>query len=237
MERRSGRLETQLPPSAIEDSQDLEPKMKRFVSSPEQPTQENPQQVHEARRKEGPPRENPRLSTARFWAQKAESLDGPAEFSSKKCSVSELLNPSEAFRREKPDKAETAATGPPALSNDAIADILRKTKPDCPHAQAWIQAHEIQKAEQQRKERAELRNKVARRVRDKARKAAKKSGASKREVNEFLGELPKEEQTNTAEQKPADPKDDTPEMILKRVDEAHERLKKTIEDCKRSRES
>lgn len=135
-----------------------------------------------------------------------------------------------------PGKTETAATGPPALSNDAIADILTKTKPDCPHAQAWIQAHEIQKAEQQRKERTELRNKVARRVRDKARKAAKKSDASKREVNEFLGELPKEGQTNTAEQKPADPKYDTPEMILKRVDLAHERLKKTIEDCKRSRE-
>ncbi|KAL5357385.1 hypothetical protein BJX96DRAFT_172472 [Aspergillus floccosus] len=210
--------------------------MKRSVSSPEKPTQENLHEALEARRKDAPLRENPRLSTTRYWAQKAESLDKPAEVSPKKSSVSDLLNPWEAFRREIPEKAETTATGPPVLSNDAIADILRKTKPDCPHAQAWIQAHKIQKAEQQRKERAELRNKVARRLRDKARKAAKKSGASKHEVKEFLGELPKEEQTDTAVRKPADPKDDTPEMILERVHVAHERLKKSVDDCRRFRE-
>lgn len=75
-------------------------------------------------------------------------------------------------------------------------------------------------------------NKVTRRFRDKAHKAAKKSGAPKRQLKESVDGLPKEKQTDTAEQKPADP-ENTPEMIFERVLVAHERLQKTMEDCQR----
>ncbi|KAL4892568.1 hypothetical protein BDV59DRAFT_43535 [Aspergillus ambiguus] len=221
--------------------------MKRTLGSSDQRLQ-----PHEARRQDRPRQENTKLSTAQFWADKANALDDPVEVSSDACAVSALLTASVAasggVRNAPTDpltyadtpsmlmqnpqtilpKATAIATGPPPLSNEAIADILRKTKPECPRAQAWVQAHEIQKAAQERKDRAELRKTVVRRLRDKAREAAKKSGASKREIREFLGELPQEESAGAT--MAGDPKDDTLERIHERVRLAHERLQQTIAD-------
>lgn len=82
-----------------------------------------------------------------------------------------------------------------ALTKDAIADILRKTKPDCPKAQAWIKAQEGSKLARERMQatmgdREDLRKKVVQKIRDQARLAAVHSGAPKHEIKNFLAGIP-----------------------------------------------
>ena len=83
----------------------------------------------------------------------------------------------------------------PALTKDAIAEILRKTKPGCPKAQAWIKAQEGSKLMRERMQasmgdREDLRKKVVQKIRDQARLAAVHSGAPKHEIKNFLAGVP-----------------------------------------------
>ncbi|KAF9886535.1 hypothetical protein FE257_011306 [Aspergillus nanangensis] len=190
----------------------------------------------------------PPLSMARFWAQKAECLEGPFDMPTGLVPMRELKD---AVAQHITGKTEdTSAPTAPPLTNDAIADILKKTKPDCPRAQAWIQAHEIAKAARERmngriEDCDELRKKVARRLRDKARQVATNSGAPKNEIKAFLEELAEEDRiaaeceadADNGKEKSKDAKDDSPEAVFERVCIAHERLNKTIAEIQEWRKN
>lgn len=128
-------------------------------------------------------------------------------------------------------KTRTTPTKTLPLSDDDIADMLRKLKPNDPRAQAWVQAHEIRKTEHARtlaqiEDRLELRRKIARRLRDKASTVAKESGAPKRDIKAFLKEQDVDEDQNTS----GIPAEDALDRIQERVSIAHAKLQETMLD-------
>ncbi|PLN76015.1 hypothetical protein BDW42DRAFT_199159 [Aspergillus taichungensis] len=140
-------------------------------------------------------KECPKLALARLWAKKAADLEKP--FNEVQFSVNPIplkigedgkIHPAEP---QTIPRYEGSVHSMPALTKDAIAEILRKTKPDCPKAQAWIKAQEGSKLARERMQatmgdREDVRKKVVQKIRDQARLAALHSGAPKHEIKNFL---------------------------------------------------
>ncbi|PKY07166.1 hypothetical protein P168DRAFT_324604 [Aspergillus campestris IBT 28561] len=144
-------------------------------------------------------KECPKLALARLWAKKAADLEKPMnelQYSINpipfKIGEDGKIHPAEP---QTIPRYEGSVHSMPALTKDAIADILRKTKPDCPKAQAWIKAQEGSKLARERMQatmgdREDLRKKVVQKIRDQARLAAVHSGAPKHEIKNFLAGIP-----------------------------------------------
>ncbi|THC93728.1 hypothetical protein EYZ11_006804 [Aspergillus tanneri] len=233
----SRRKKPELLPSAIEELNNSDPNMKRAARSIEEDVSEalaktKTQHKQTKRTNARVKKECPNLSMARYWAEKAESLNQPFEVvlprnnpAPFKLGYDGLVRP--ASPKEVP-KYEDVIDAPP-LSNDAIAAILKQTKLECPKAQGWIHAHEVSKAAKEKMdakmaERENLRKKVAHKLRDKAREAARQSGAPRHEIKAFLAKLPKEEGDGKGEE------ENSREAQMERVRLAHERLQKAIEE-------
>ncbi|KAL2009464.1 hypothetical protein VTN00DRAFT_5271 [Thermoascus crustaceus] len=103
-----------------------------------------PTEIQKAvRRRDDSPHDDTRVSLAKFKMEKAQALGAPFEDGRTEKRRPEPLNLGNTSFANQPS-AGTTGNAPP-LSGDAIARILKQTKPDCPKAQAWIRAHEISK--------------------------------------------------------------------------------------------
>ncbi|RLM01979.1 hypothetical protein CFD26_108995 [Aspergillus turcosus] len=165
-------------PSAIEDGKELDTQMKRNAREIEGDTPK-------AKAKDGPKETKPeakpaskRVSTNReeiakimmAQSQAARQATLGLPFQAREDVGKEAPAPKKSPSTNRKQPVYDGATkGRPALSNEAIAAILRYTKPECNKAQAWVNAHEFTKAIQERMkakmgEREDLRKKIHRKL-------------------------------------------------------------------------
>ncbi|KAJ9387213.1 hypothetical protein DTO063F5_3308 [Paecilomyces variotii] len=96
------------------------------------------------RKRDTSPHDDTRLSLANYRLAKAQALDQPFEYNETPESKKHRPPPLKIMGPPSTPPLENEGNTP-ALSGDAIACILERTKPDCPKAQAWIKAHEVSK--------------------------------------------------------------------------------------------
>ncbi|KAL2817458.1 hypothetical protein BDW59DRAFT_165974 [Aspergillus cavernicola] len=157
-------------------------------ATPSQPAKRNASGVDD---REHPYTLKTAVGLARFWETKAAALEGPFNFERGvngpvplKIDYQGIIRPSKPQKIHKYEGTEKHAP----LNNDAIADILRHCKPDCPKTQAWVNAHEASKGGKERmrakvKEREGLRKKVLHKASVRSLQALKEADALREEVD------------------------------------------------------
>ncbi|OGM42066.1 hypothetical protein ABOM_008572 [Aspergillus bombycis] len=170
---------------------------------------------------------------ARYVAAKQASFDEPFELSEGDSTLSH------AIRARVDANLPTAERGTVAgspLSDENVADILKKVKPDCHKAQAWVKAHEVTKATMERlkamsENRDALRKKAARQSHGRARQAEAQSDAPRYQARAPSPSLQVPE-GRTVEEELEDAR-----VVYNRVSLAHDRLLKTIADMEEFRKT
>lgn len=129
------------------------------------------------------------------------------------------------------------ATRGASLTNDAIADLLRETQPNCPKTQAWLRAYEASKTargcEARIADRDHLRRQMlARRLRDQTGQTV----VSGLEISAMLTQFPiksgDEQDVLMKANVPLKEEMGRMQEQMERVSVAHERLQKTMEECR-----
>ncbi|GIC85611.1 uncharacterized protein Aud_001444 [Aspergillus udagawae] len=165
-------------PSAIEDGKELDPKMKRIAREVEEDT---PKAEAKGGPKETKSKPNPaskrvsfnreeiaKVMMAQSQAVRQATLGLPFQARDEVGKNVPGPNKPQSTNHKQP-VYDGATKGRPPLSNEAIAAILRYTKPECNKAQTWVHAHEFTKAVQERmkakmEEREDLRKKIHRKL-------------------------------------------------------------------------
>ncbi|KAF7620183.1 hypothetical protein AFLA_005495 [Aspergillus flavus NRRL3357] len=129
---------------------------------------------------------------------------------------------------------ETVAGAP--LSDDAVADILKKVKPDCHKAQAWVKAQELSKVAMEQiransENRDGLRKKLVRQSHGRARQAEAQFDAPRYQATAPAPNLQAPDD-RTVEEELEDAR-----VVYNRVSLAHDRLLKTIADMEEFRKT
>ncbi|GIJ98228.1 hypothetical protein Aspvir_000343 [Aspergillus viridinutans] len=212
-------------PSAIEDGKELNPKMKRNAREVEGDT---PKVKAKGGPKETKPKPNPaskrvsvnreeiaKVMMAQSQAARQATLGLP--FQARNEVGKKLPGPNKPQRTNHKQPVYDGATKGPPLSNEAIAAILRYTKPECNKAQTWVHAHEFTKAVQERmkakmEEREDLRKKIHRKLH--AQLMVNNPGANPTNLQAVRGDQMDDE---TSKLTPAE-----------RVQRAHDRLQKAL---------
>ncbi|KAE8132611.1 hypothetical protein BDV38DRAFT_287529 [Aspergillus pseudotamarii] len=163
---------------------------------------------------------------ARHVAAKQASFDEPFELSEGDFTLTHAIR---ARVDASPPTAERETVAGAPLSNDTIADILKKVKPDCYKAQAWVKAHEVSKAAMERvKTKSEnpdnLKKKSVRELHSRARQADAQFEAPRYQATAPAPNLQAPED-RTVEEELEDAR-----VVYNRVSLAHDRLLKTIAD-------
>ncbi|KAE8417736.1 hypothetical protein BDV36DRAFT_309110 [Aspergillus pseudocaelatus] len=163
---------------------------------------------------------------ARYVAAKQASFDEPFELSEGDFTLTHAIR---ARVDASPPTAEREIVAGAPLSNDTIADILKKVKPDCYKAQAWVKTHEVSKAVIERvktksENRDELRKKSVRQLHGRARQAETQFEAPRYQATAPTPNLQVPE-GRTVEEELEDAR-----VVYNRVSLAHDRLLKTIAD-------
>ncbi|GFF28633.1 hypothetical protein IFM58399_02038 [Aspergillus lentulus] len=211
-------------PSAIEDGKEWDPKMKRNAREVEGDT---PKTEANDGPKETKPKPNPaskrisinreeiaKVMMAQSQAARQATLGLP--FQARNEVGKKVPGPSKSqTTNNKQPVYDGATNGRPALSDEAIAAILRYTKPECNKAQTWIHAHEFTKAIQERmkakmEEREDLRKKIHRKLH--AQLMVNNPGANPTNLQAVRG----------------DQVDDDKLTPIERVQRAHDRLQKAL---------
>ncbi|RHZ60456.1 uncharacterized protein CDV56_106813 [Aspergillus thermomutatus] len=212
-------------PSAIEDGKDLDPQMKRDAREIEGDT---PKAAAKDGPKETKPEPNPaskrisinreeitKIMMAQSQAARQAKLGLPFQAREEIGKDVPGFNKSQSGNRKQP-VYDGATKGRPPLSNEAIAAILRYTKPECNKAQTWVHAHEFTKAVQERmkakmEEREDLRKKIHRKLH--AQLMLNNPGARPNNLQAVRGEQVDDDSKLTPTQ---------------RVQRAHDRLQKAL---------
>ncbi|RAL13487.1 uncharacterized protein BO97DRAFT_40074 [Aspergillus homomorphus CBS 101889] len=184
------------------------------------------------------------LAWARFWAEKAARLASPfaiiepddeaIPFLIDRVEVKVHIGNKKVSGGQRVPRYDGCDLNPP-LSRDAVADIVKQTRADCPKAQAWLGAHAygFEREDQEKRqmgiiEREQKRKATVDSLRYQTMVALKAAEASKEEVREVLAMLP------PAQLKPTPAITTEAEMVaqVKRVEKAHERLQRTLAEMK-----
>ncbi|GMF86864.1 unnamed protein product [Aspergillus oryzae] len=157
---------------------------------------------------------------ARYVAAKQASFDEPFELSEGDSTLTHAIR---------------ARVGAP-LSDDAVADILKKVKPDCHKAQAWVKAQELSKVAMEQiransENRDGLRKKLVRQSHGRARQAEAQFDAPRYQATAPAPNLQAPDD-RTVEEELEDAR-----VVYNRVSLAHDRLLKTIADMEEFRKT
>ncbi|KAE8159341.1 hypothetical protein BDV40DRAFT_290982 [Aspergillus tamarii] len=163
---------------------------------------------------------------AQYVTAKQASFDKPFELSEGDFTLTHAIR---ARVDASPPTAERETIAGAPLPNDTIADILKKVKPDCYKAQAWVKAHEVSKAaiervKTQSENRDDLRKKSVRQLHSRARQAEAQIEAPRYQATAPTPNLQVPE-GRTVEEELEDAR-----VVYNRVSLAHDRLLKTIAD-------
>ncbi|KAE8326855.1 hypothetical protein BDV39DRAFT_205527 [Aspergillus sergii] len=170
---------------------------------------------------------------ARYVAAKQASFDEPFELSEGDSTLTHAIR---ARIDASPPTAERETVAGAPLSDDAVADILKKVKPDCHKAQAWVKAQELSKAAMERiraksENRDDLIKKSVRQSHGRARQAKAQFDAPRYQATAAAPNLQAPE-GRTVEEELEDAR-----VVYNRVSLAHDRLLKTIADMEEFRKT
>ncbi|GAB1204629.1 hypothetical protein APSETT445_003291 [Aspergillus pseudonomiae] len=170
---------------------------------------------------------------ARYVAAKQASFDEPFELSESDSTLSHAIRA--RVDANLPTAERGTVTGAP-LSNDDVADILKKVKPDCHKAQAWVKAHEVSKAAMERlkaksENRDALRKKSLRQLHGRGHQAEAQSDAPRYQARAPAPNLQAPEDRTVEEEL------EEARVVYNRVSLAHDRLLKTIVDMEEFRKT
>ncbi|EAW19048.1 uncharacterized protein NFIA_090060 [Aspergillus fischeri NRRL 181] len=211
-------------PSAIEDEKESDPKMKRNAreiegDTPKVKAKDGP---NETQSKPNPTskrisinrEEIAKVMMAQSQAARQATLGLPFQARNEIGKKVPGPNKPQSTNHKQP-VYDGATKGRPALSDEAIAAILRYTNPECNKAQTWVHAHEFTKAIQERmkakmEEREDLRKKIYRKLH--AQSMVNNPAANPTNLQAVRG----------------DQVDDDKLTPMERVQRAHDRLQKAL---------
>ncbi|KAB8273253.1 hypothetical protein BDV30DRAFT_238681 [Aspergillus minisclerotigenes] len=170
---------------------------------------------------------------ARYVAAKQASFDEPFELSEGDSTLTHAIR---ARVDASPPTAERETVAGAPLSDDAVADILKKVKPDCHKAQAWVKAQELSKVTMERiransENRNGLRKKLVRQSHGRARQAEAQFDAPRYQATAPAPNLQAPDD-RTVEEELEDAR-----VVYNRVSLAHDRLLKTIANMEEFRKT
>ncbi|KAI9926483.1 hypothetical protein MW887_004248 [Aspergillus wentii] len=203
-------------PSIIEDKASLDSEMKRGAYLVELASLQVNNRENQPKRQDNTSRVEDSLYLAGYRSEKASALDMPFVGASEPRMSLPFSSVMDQIIATQEPRYEGSVRGP-ALSRDAIANLLRQANPNCPRAHGWLKAHEWSKAEQEKiKKRVEDRNALRKKINQNLRAKAREALGDLDIPSDHLGPEVGEDEEESKE---------TPE---ERVKKAHDRLQEAL---------